>query len=186
MFIFYCLQANFLVKEFDQFVEVTMKNFFYYLVFILIMNHPRAHSFVWESKNTWSNEWEKSYESWIKKNLNQDIFTRKSGILHGISTDCADALYAIRISFSYENKLPFVINAPDATKDKMKTLSNETNMFDQIKNESDRVRSFINYVSAEVGTENLERDTFPISIKSIGPGSVYHVIWSLWGKIYHH
>ena len=186
MFIFNCPQDNFSDNHLDQIMEVIMKNFFFYLSFIFSMFHSSAQAVVWETKNNWNPQWEKKYEFWILKNLTQDIFTRKGGILHGISTDCADALYAIRISFSYENQLPFVINAPDVIKDKMKFLSNETNMFDQIKNERERVRSFIEYVSAEVGTENLERDTFPLAIKKIGPGSLYYVKWSFWGKTSHH
>jgi hypothetical protein len=163
-----------------------MKNFFFYVLLFFSMNQTKAYSAVWDSKNNWNYEWEKKYELWIKKNLNQDIFTRKNGILHGISTDCADALYAIRISFAYENQLPFEINAPEVLKEKMKTISNKTNMFDQIKNETSRVRAFIDFISSEVGTENLANDTFPVAIKSIQAGFVYHVQWSFWGKINHH
>jgi hypothetical protein len=186
MFFLNCSQENFSDKQSDQTKEVYVKNFFFYVVFIFSMYEANCYSAVWETKNNWNNEWEKKYESWIKKNLTQDIFTRKSGILHGISTDCADALYAVRISFAYENALPFVINAPDVIKEKMKTFSNETNMFDQIKNERERVRAFINYVSTEVGTENLKDDTFPVAVKNIKAGSLYHVKWSLWGKFYQH
>ncbi len=186
MFIFCCSQDNFSDKHADQIKEVLVKNFFFYVVFILSMYQANCYSAVWESKNNWNNEWEKKYQTWIKKNLSQDIFTRNSGILHGISTDCADALYAVRISFAYENLLPFVINAPDVLKDKMKTFSSETNMFDQIKNERERVRAFINYVSSEVGTENLKDDSFPVAVKSIDAGTLYYVEWSFWGKINHH
>jgi len=140
---------------------------------------------VWETKNQWDEVWEARYSLWVKDHLHTDIFI-SSGPLVGISTDCADAIYDIRIIFSYLNSLPFIINAPDALKEKMITFSNETDMFDDIPNGQKRLRAFVNYINDEVGTENLVKDTFPVNIKSINSGVVYLVEWSLFKKVNRH
>ncbi|MGZ3789348.1 MAG: hypothetical protein ACXVLQ_12545 [Bacteriovorax sp.] len=141
---------------------------------------------VWHATETWDHYWENEYQLWVNKNLTTNIFTKDGGLLSQIPTDCADALYDIRILFAYEHSLPFVIHAPDALADKMKTFGNTTSMFDSIKNERSRVRAFINYVNDEVGTINLAKDTFPVQIKEINSGILYAVEWSLLGKMERH
>lgn len=157
---------------------------FVLLIFSMVLNFAEAE--VWHATNTWDRQWEKEYEHWVARTLRTDTFSGDEGLLAGIPTDCADALYDIRIQFAYENSLPFVINAPDVLRDKMKTFGNDTSMFDNIKDERKRVRAFINYVNDEVGTENLTHDTFPVKISEINAGIVYHVIWFLFGKEEHH
>lgn len=141
---------------------------------------------VWHSTNKWSSEWEKDYQQWINYNLRKNIFTDSDSVLNGIATDCADALYDVRLLYSYEHSLPFVVNAPDVLRGKMKTFGSDTSMFDYIKDDKSRVRAFINYINDELGTESLEKDTFPVQIKMIDSGVVYYVRWSLFGKINHH
>lgn len=143
---------------------------------------PIAQAEVWHANQKWDEFWEKEYENWVRNNLRTDTFSGDRGLLAGISTDCADALYAIRIQFAYENQLPFIINAPDVLKDKMKLFGNDTNMFDHISDQRKRVRAFINFVSDEAGTTELMRDTFPVKIKEINSGIVYVVEWKLFGK----
>lgn len=158
--------------------------FFVLLVFSMLTNFSQAE--VWHATNTWDRHWEKEYESWVARTLTTDMFTRGDGLLAGVSADCADVLYDVRIRFSYEHSLPFIINAPDVLRDKMKTFGSDTTMFDSIKDERQRVRTFINYVNDEVGTENLVRDTYPVAIKEINAGIIYHVVWWLFGKEEHH
>lgn len=141
---------------------------------------------VWHSNQVWNMEWEKEYQSWVRRTLRTDVFTSGEGLLGGLSTDCADALYAIRIQFAYENSLPFMINAPDVLKPQIKYFGSDTPMFDSIKDEKKRVRAFINFIMEESGTSELFKDTFPVQIKQIDSGVVYVVEWSLFGKINRH
>lgn len=136
---------------------------------------------VWKSSNDWNSHWENEYQLWINKKVHREIFKTPGQLLYGIRTDCADALYAIRIQFAYENSLPFIINAPDILKPQMKIFGNETNMFDAISDEKNRVRAFINFVSDEAGVDNLLKDTFPVAIKRINAGTLYLVEWQLLG-----
>ncbi len=163
-----------------------MNNFFLIVVLLFSMNINVAKSEVWHSTNKWNHYWENEYRDWINDNLSINVFKKDSGILSGISTDCADALYDVRIQFAYEHSLPFVINAPDSLRSQMRIFGSDTSMFDSIKDERSRVRAFINYINDEVGTENLAKDTFPVKIKDIDSGIVYFVEWWLFGKDEHH
>lgn len=157
---------------------------FFLLFFSMFANG--VHAEVWSATNKWDMKWERQYEEWVSRTLTTNIFTRSEGLLGNLSTDCADALYDIRIQFAYENSLPFVINAPDVLKSKMKLFGNDTNMFDHMKDEKKRVRAFINYVNDEVGTANLPQDTFPVKISEINSGIIYHVVWKLFSKYNFH
>lgn len=158
------------------------------LIFLLIfsMRASISNAEVWHSTQVWDHYWENEYQSWVNENLSTNIFTRDEGILSGVSADCADVLYDVRIQFAYEHSLPFIINAPDVLRNKMKTFGSDTTMFDGIKSERARVRAFINFINDEVGTENLAKDTFPVKIKEINSGVLYFVEWSLLGKPEHH
>lgn len=163
-----------------------MNNISLIILLFFSMSTSIVKAEVWHSSQTWNSYWENEYQSWVNKNLTTDIFTRDDGLLSGISTDCADVLYSIRIQFAYEHSLPFVINAPEVLSAKMKTFGSDTSMFDGIKNERARVRAFINFVNDEAGTETIFRDTFPVKIKEINSGILYIVEWSLFGKPEHH
>lgn len=163
-----------------------MNSFLLSLVLFFSIFSARSHAEVWHANQQWNQDWENEYEHWVEKNLRTDVFTRDEGLLGRLSTDCADALYAIRIQFAYEHGLPFIINAPDVLRDRMKLFSSSTSMFDSIKNEKQRVRAFIKYIFEECGTNNLMNDTFPVKIKEINSGIVYVVEWSLFGKMNRH
>jgi hypothetical protein len=141
---------------------------------------------VWHATEKWSAYWENEYQEWVNENLKTNIFTRDDGLLSHIATDCADLLYDIRIQYSYEHSLPFVINAPEVLQAKMKLFGNDTAMFDSITNGRLRVRAFINYINDEEGTATIINDTFPVAIKNINSGTLYLVDWSLFGKQEHH
>lgn len=163
-----------------------MNSFLLSLVLFFSIYPLLSQAEVWHSNQQWSQHWENEYERWVEKNLRTDVFTADVGLLGRLSTDCADALYAIRIQFSYENSLPFIINAPEVLSDRMKLFSSNTSMFDSIKNEKQRVRAFIKYIFDECGTNSLMNDTFPVQIKEINSGIVYVVEWSLFGKMNRH
>lgn len=119
---------------------------------------------VWTADQTWNEAWEQKYSSWIQNEFNEDVFMQ--GSYAGISTDCADAVYAARIIFSAQNRLPFLIG---------ESISNETSRFDKSATQIDRVRAFINYVGQATNTRTLPNDTYPVAINREGlrPG----VIW---------
>lgn len=153
-----------------------------FVMLLLCMAYSvNSHAEVWVSNQKWDANWEQEYAKWVKNNVTTSIFTNGRTILSGLSTDCADALYAIRILFSYENSLPFAMSAPDVLKDKMKIFDSNTNMFDSVKDEKKRVREFIKFVMSEAGTRNLQRDTFPVRISNINSGTLYLVQWQFLG-----
>ncbi len=119
---------------------------------------------VWTADQTWNESWEEKYSTWIQNEFNEDVFMR--GPYAGISTDCADAVYASRIIFSAQNKLPFLISG---------SVSNDTSRFDHQSSQLDRVRSFINYVGQVTNTQTLPNDTYSVAINrdALRPG----VIW---------
>lgn len=160
------------------------KKLFFTLLFIMNINYSSAE--VWQTNQNWNEYWEREYSKWIENKIAKTIFKEKIGILSGIETDCADALYDLRILFSYENGLPFVVNAPHSLIQKQNTFGNETTMFDSIKNEKQKVRAFISFINEEMGTDSLAKDTYPVKIESISPGTIYLVEWSLFGKTNHH
>lgn len=158
-----------------------MKERLVFLVLVIFALTTSVKAEVWHANQSWNAYWENEYQKWVNKNLTTSIFKDGKSLLSGIPTDCADALYAIRILFAYENSLPFVINAPDVLRDQMKTFGNDTTMFDKISDEKKRVRAFITYIGDEVGAINLQKDTFPVEIKEINSGILYIVEWQLFG-----
>ena len=131
--------------------------------FVTLALVTTAQAKVWESMNTWDERWEDEYAQWVRTELQEDVFTR--GPYAGISTDCADAVYAMRIIFSYQKKLPFAASG----------MTSNTTRFDDLSNETRRVRAFINYVAENTGTISLSQDTYPIAItpQSLKPGVVW-------------
>lgn len=158
------------------------------LLFLLSSSHTFAS--VWEASNSWSEQWQSTYQQWIGSSaLYRNIFRdNPDPILRKLPTDCADALYALRIYFSYKNRLPFKMHSPDEYQQRTgeEFLSNEVEMFDDIEQEGRRVRAFIRYVLRESGTLNLVKDTFPLAIKAITSGDIYVTEWSLLGESFRH
>lgn len=152
-----------------------------FLIFLISTITTGVKADVWQSNQVWNADWEREYENWVNKNLTTQIFRDGKTLLSGLPTDCADALYAIRVLFAYENSLPFTINAPDVLAAQMRTFGNDTTMFDSITDEKKRVRAFINYLGDEVGAFSLQKDTFPVKIKEINAGTMYLVEWQLFG-----
>jgi hypothetical protein len=68
------------------------------LIFSMYFSDLRAE--VWHANQDWNHEWENEYQSWRRKNLHTNVFTSNEGLLGRLSTDCANALYALRIQFA--------------------------------------------------------------------------------------
>ena len=140
------------------------------LFFILLGINTPSMAMVWKSENSWDEVWEKRYQHWVKNNWTEEFFmNEKKPIYYKFSHDCADAVYAMRLVFAYEYKLPFVINNPSK---RGKTISNGITQWDKLPEEK-RVRRFMDYVANMTSTRSLENDTFPIALDDIKPGDVY-------------
>ncbi len=136
--------------------------------FILSLSFT-AHAAIWTETSQWDDSWEQKYSSWIESEFNEDIFM--TGKYKGMATDCADAVYFGRLIFSYENKLPFVINDPTGGKNK---ISNKMSRWDK-KSEFDRVREFMAFISWNVSTKSFAGDSYPVKINRtyVRPGAIW-------------
>ncbi len=140
------------------------------LFFILSSISTPSLAMVWKSENFWDDVWEKRYQNWVKNNWTEEFFMdEKKPIYYMFSHDCADAVYAMRLVFSYEYKLPFVIHNPSK---RGRTISNGKTRWDKLPEEQ-RVRKFMDYVADMTSTRSLENDTYPIALDDIKPGDVY-------------
>lgn len=132
------------------------------LTFVLMIA-VSAKASVWQTTRHWDLGAEQEFGEWIRL-LPLDVFSNPQSRYHGISTDCGDAAYVLRIIFAYEHGLPVRFqNSPD--------LSNSTTRFDSLAAGSPlrgklsaRIRSFIDLVRNRTSTEALANDTYPIEI----------------------
>ncbi len=137
---------------------------------LILLMSINSFSVVWESKNSWDLEWEKKYRQWVLNDFQANTYSK--GKYKGIITDCADAVYALRAIFAYENELPFVI--ANTLGGRSTTLNNETSAFDEQKEGVERLIAFINNFGHIVGTLSLaHHDTFSINVEEISPGDTY-------------
>ncbi len=129
-----------------------------------------ASAEVWPNENVWDDVWEGRYRDWVRTNWKDDIFMDPSKpIYYEFENDCADAVYAMRLVFSFENRLPFVINNRDKAG---KIISNSMSTWDNL-SPPQRVRQFMNYVADMTSSESLRNDTYPIALNDIKPGDIY-------------
>lgn len=124
----------------------------------------------WQATEAWSAQWEDRYSRWVAEDFGEDFFIK--GRWAGISTDCADAVYAARIIFSYDNKLPFALSG---TKERAAEWTNTTKDFASIKDPDSRVRAFIRRLNNRTWTGSLEKHTAPVVISrgSVRPGTLW-------------
>jgi len=150
----------------------------------------RINAAVWVAENEWSADWEARYVEWVRTDFNKDIFHNpEDKAIFGLALDCSDAIYAMRVLFAYQNKLPFVINDPTNGR----TLSNEISKWDGFREsrrhenddgtwktykgpeytEADKLRAFIDYIGDVTSTLNLVNDTYPIALGDVRPGDMF-------------
>jgi len=148
-----------------------IKTYFKGVISLIFLIHcSSSYAMVWKSENTWNNVWEKRYQYWVKNNWTEEFFmNEKKPMYYKFSHDCADATYAMRLIFSYEYKLPFVIHNPAK---RGKTISNGKIRWDKYP-EKKRVRKFLDYVANATSTRSLSQDTFPIALDDIKAGDIY-------------
>lgn len=150
-----------------------------------------AHAGIWSAENEWTEDHEFAYSRWVRENFDKDYFHRpEDKRVFGLALDCSDAIYAMRIMYAYENKLPFAINDPTG---RSRTLNNEFSKWDGYRetrreelddgswrtykgpefSEEDKLRAFIEYVGDVTSTLNLVQDTFPVALDDIAPGDMF-------------
>lgn len=126
-----------------------------------------GHAAVWKTENRWSREFEAKFAEYIKKTP-LDVFSNPKSEAYGISTDCADAAYTLRVLFAYQEKLPVKFLNRDR-------LSNESTEFDNISNEKDRLMKFIRRVNVDTDTATVALDSYTIQINRqfVQPGAMF-------------
>jgi len=117
------------------------------------------------------------------------ILPMEDKALFGLALDCSDAIYAMRIIYAYQNKLPFEINDPRNGR----ILSNRFKKWDGFREtrkhenddgtwktyrgpeytETDKLRAFINFVGDITSTVNLAQDTYPVALEDVQPGDMF-------------
>ncbi len=139
------------------------------LLLIALFAVAPAQASIWTAENEWDNDWEARYREWVNTSWKEDFFMNPDKPLYyKISHDCADAVYLMRLIFSYENKLPFVINNIHGKGD----ISNKMRTWDR-QPAFKRMRRFMDYVTDMTSTQTLKNDTYPIALADIRPGDIY-------------
>jgi hypothetical protein len=121
-----------------------------------------AYGAVWESRDSWTPEAEAKYSEWVRTQWNADIFTNPNSLLYNLETDCADAAYTMRATFSYLNQLPFALRDPSGGS---KAITNEMTRWDRLGlSDKDKFLEFLKYVHNVGSTSTISEDTYPIAI----------------------
>jgi len=124
---------------------------------------------VWNAENTWDTEWEDRYREWVRENWKENFFmNEETPLYYKLEHDCADAVYLMRLVFSYEHQLPFVINNAHDKGD----ISHKMKKWDRLSGDK-RVRKFMDYVADMTSTKTLKNDSYPIALDDIKPGDLY-------------
>jgi len=125
-------------------------------VFAFAMN---AQAAVWTATAQWSAQTEQQYQDWVRANWTKNVFDNP-GPLQGVELDCADAVYSMRLLFSYEQKLPFAVKDPSSNR----AISNDMNRFNSISDPDRRFRAFALFLYDILGTGTLTEDSFAVAM----------------------
>lgn len=141
------------------------------LATLFVLLSASANAAVWVAENEWDDGWEGKYREWVQQYWTEEFFMSKDQPLYNkIEHDCADAGYLMRLIFSYENRLPFIIhNMHDKNRG---FISNKKSTWDKLPEEK-RLRKFMEYVTDVTSTQSLKLDTYPIALDDIKPGDIY-------------
>ncbi len=134
---------------------------------LIALQTPAA---VWQTKQQWNQEWENKFSEWIRTEYTTDIFM--TGRYRGIPTDCADAVYASRAIFAFENGLPFAVRDLTGSLRKTKLITNEMSRFDKYPAGVPRLKKFLIYIFDMTNTKSISYDSYPVAInrESVKPG----------------
>ncbi len=142
------------------------------IVLILTLVGPNLLANVWQTKRPWDANVEKDFAIWVQTHWSEDIFISPLSPYRGIETDCAQATYAMRIIFLYENALPLKFrnhNLPNSF------ITNEMTNWDSIADSNQRLRAFLKFVFSNTSTRTLGLDSYPVSVtpEEITSGAIY-------------
>ena len=115
---------------------------------------------VWDTTDSWNANWEARYQQWVESEWTKDIFVGP-GPLQGVKTDCADAVYMMRMYFAYLHKLPFAMR--DSTSSRGQLVTQAMTRWDHLP-EGQRVRQFAFLIFNIGSTASLPQDTFPVAV----------------------
>lgn len=134
----------------------------------LIFGAASADAAVWTTKRAWTDQDEVRFGEFIRT-LPLNYLDKGTHPFANIPTDCADAAYALRIVFSFQNGLPFEATLFDGK------ITNESARFDDVADEVQRVRKFIQLVRNGTNTRSLIEDSYPIAIRRgvVRPGTMF-------------
>lgn len=157
-----------------------------YLFIATLIQGFTASADLWTVTQQWTPDLETQYQTWVQTHARTDMFSREfldvkktiPNPYFGITADCADTVYALRVIFSFENGLPWAIKNPASPK---KVIAQSMKRFDSYPEGVPRLKAFFTMLFDIVGTSSLGNDTYPISINKIHPGVII-----LTSKINHH
>tara|TARA_B110001454_G_C12722462_1_gene435384 strand:+ start:7028 stop:8206 length:1179 start_codon:yes stop_codon:yes gene_type:complete len=139
-------------------------------IFVILFLGLQLPAAVWTAKVDWDDGTEQAYSDWVSRSWTNDVFTNPESALFGLKTDCADASYAMRAFYAFQNNLPVDFHRYDGVK-----IDQTMSSFDHIADPVARFRAYLNYVFDVTDTQTLSRDTYPIDInrEAIRAGIVY-------------
>lgn len=151
-----------------------MKFYITALLALLLASSSAANAAIYQAIRSFEKADEILYSSWIKNAALQGIFSNPESPYFGIKTDCADAAFALRVIYAYENKLSF-----EFIENEGRIITEKTTRFDSASStDIDRLKAFIDFISDNVGSEVLASDnTYSINLKAIRPGDLYITRW---------
>lgn len=128
---------------------------------------------IWTATETWSWEWEKKFEEWMRANADQDFFFR-----HEVATDCADAALAFRWIFARSHGLPAantlaatgIVFSNESMKEEWAALPTAERWQDD-----QRFRAALDFLLNNTYTHTLLRDLYPVTIsrEAVLPGTIF-------------
>ncbi|MGZ3696115.1 MAG: hypothetical protein ACXWQO_18890, partial [Bdellovibrionota bacterium] len=133
---------------------------------------------IWPTTQAWSWGWEQKFAAWMSDEVSPKFF-----ITYGISTDCADAAYALRWIFSRINGLP----AGNHLSVTSQLFTNETLLpeWEALPtaanwNEDPRFLAALDYLLRNTYTHSLMLDLYPVKIsrETTLPGSIFLHLYS--------
>ncbi|OUR96499.1 hypothetical protein A9Q84_09120 [Halobacteriovorax marinus] len=140
---------------------------------------------VWKANRSWTPEDIQDFSSWIlSEEYHPMIFFSINSPYFGIESDCADAIIAARVIYSFQNNLPFILKTSKHNND---VITNKSDRFDNIENELERVKAFIHHIGQSIGTEGLARfNSYPVKLNQLKPGDFYITRWKINGTFIRH
>ena len=138
---------------------------------------------VWQvGDRRWTVEEERRFEKWVEETMTEDFFIR-----YKISTDCADAVYAIRWIYARIAQLPAAATTRDG-----KRIGHWSTDWKHLPTHPDwdkdeRFLAALFYLLPKTWTGTLPFDTYPVRISpdSVTPGTLFLVTESHTGIIGH-